>query len=847
MELSTSERIPPAADLTRTLEESEAIASGVGQPVSTTHVLLALFTVPNPARVLLSERNIDENVLLDLLPRGAHERRGAVRTVLRVAEETALRCDTRHINTLHLLVALTKAKDTIGSQLLAGALGPLGPFRNQVMSYLTGVLPRRLRDPINEARDQAREHKKPTRFRVRPVTHRPSDDWVVPRETFIDGDATPAAETPSTRPLPDRAGTYDYDDDIDDDDDDLPLIPEEDEEEAALDAPDWHTPISRAPTLLPTAYDLDKEKFPWLTSLGRNLSSLAQHGLLDAAVGRQAEMEAIIDVLGKRRANNPCLVGEPGVGKTAIAEGLAVKLVSGDADVAPLRGKVIIELDMGRITAGTALRGSFSERMQGLKKDVERARGRVVIFIDEIHTLMGAGASGEGPQDAANELKAALARGGFPCIGSTTLDEYRKFIEADPALERRFVKVLIEEPDDEQAITMLRGAAPLYEAHHGLEADDDAICAAVQLSSRFVHDRKLPGKAIDLLDLAMSRARRDDVARVDRESVARVCADIAKVPLERVLLEDATRFLDMEVTLTDRVVGHERTIAAVSETIRRNYAGFATHRPMGSFLFLGPSGVGKTELAKALADFLYGTDDALLRFDMSEFAEAHTVSRLVGAPPGYIGHDKGGQLTEAVRRRPHAVVLLDEIEKAHPDIMPLLLQVLDEGRLTDSKGRTVTFRHSVVVMTSNLGAAALKKKKSVGFGASSEAPDPDAVKTEARKHFAPELWGRIEDVCVFEHLTRAQLMTIAELFLEEAARSLRTTRNIQLSWGEQVRAQLVDEGGFDDATGARPMRQAVKRLVETPVAEAILRGEIREGDRVTLGVKAGTIVATRKR
>jgi ATP-dependent Clp protease ATP-binding subunit ClpC len=852
MDLSTSSRTPPAADLTRTLQEARAIADGVGQPLTTAHLLLALFTVPNPAEVLLAERDVDEDVLLDFLRSGGHEPSGCVKRVLDQAEQTALRCDARQANTLHLLVGFFKVKDAVAHRLLEQAIPNLPQFRNMVLSFVTGVLPRRLLQPMQDARQTTR---RPPRDE-RPRASDPRNDWVVPKGTLIDGGLPSSLEEDdlpkkvgSPRPLPDSVVAASADDEIVDDYESLLSEPPEPVKTKQKAKPKrFH--ITTLPTLPPTAYDLDPDNFPWLSSLGRNLSSLAALGELDPVVGRSAEVTQIIDVLGKRRANNPCLVGEPGVGKTAIAEGLAVKLVHGDPEVAPLEGKLIIELDMGRITAGTALRGSFSERMQGLKKDVQRAAGKVIVFIDEIHTLMGAGASGESPQDAANELKAALARGVFPCIGSTTLDEYRKHIEADPAMERRFVKILIEEPDDDACIQIMRGAAPLYEDHHRVEVSDDAIAAAVQLSSRFIHDRMLPGKALDLLDLSMSRARRSGIREVQREEVARVCAEVSKVPIDRVLLDDAARFLEMEPFLEKRVVGHAPVIARVAESIRRNYAGFVNQRPMGSFLFLGPTGVGKTELAKTLADFLYGSPDALTRIDMSEFGESHTAARLVGSPPGYVGHSEGGQLTEALRRRPHCVVLLDEIEKAHPDILPLLLQILDEGRLTDSKGRTVSFRHAVVVMTSNLGAVKPgKKTRKVGFSTSDDdhaKQDMEAALEAARGYFAPELWGRIEDKLVFGALGSKELKQIAALLLAESSGNLKTTRNIVLEWDDGVLGALVDEAGDGREAGARYMRQAVQRVVESPLSEAILRKEVREGDQVRLRAdKKGRILARR--
>jgi ATP-dependent Clp protease ATP-binding subunit ClpC len=876
---------PPAPDLACALTEARAIADGVGQPLATSHLLLALFTVPNPAEVVLAEYALNEDSFLARIDAKLGEGQAAMRNVLDAAAETALRCDARQTNTLHLLVALLKVRETQAFALLEQVLGTamVPSLRNRVMAFVMSPgLPRRLQQPIQEAKLAESAQPPPVSptapKRARKPMHDSGDDWVVPKRTMIDGrddgrDAmdsalAPSEEGSSVSVLEDEAQPAPQ-----------PLVaplpplvppmpkldakmraePPEPDADAPLPRPRPRAPVDPAlgqrgsPTMPPTAFDLDAERFPWLASLGKNLTAVAANGMLDASIGRHNELEQLIDVLGKRRANNPCLVGEPGVGKTAIVEGLAVRLVRGDPDVAPLHGKLLVELDMGRIVAGTSLRGSFSERMQGLKKDVQRAKGQVIVFIDEIHTLMGAGSTGDGPQDAANELKAALARGDFPCIGSTTHDEYRKHIEQDPALERRFVKIVVDEPDDAASIEILRGAAPLYMKHHHVDASDDAISAAVQLSSRFLHEKRLPAKAIDLLDLALSRGRRAGKTVIGRDDVARVCADVAKIPVDRVLLEDKQRFLTMEKFLHERVVGHEPVISRVSNTIRRNYAGFTTHRPLGSFLFLGPSGVGKTELAKALADFLFGTQKALIRLDMSEYSEPHTVARLVGAPPGYVGHQDGGQLTEAIRARPHAVVLLDEIEKAHADVLPILLQILDEGRLTDSKGRTVTFRHALLVMTSNLGAhAAVQKARGIGFAASTipgqkatalSAKQESAVLDDARKHLAPELWGRVEDKLVFGPLGKSELMTIANLLLSASAKSLEVNKSIALKFDESVLSWLVDQGSFDTATGARPMRQLVQRLVETPVSEAILQGEVNEGARIRLAVVDGKLVA----
>src|SRR5207248_10266103 len=442
------------------------------------------------------------------------------------------------------------------------------------------------------------------------------------------------------------------------------------------------------PARAPGRFALDPREYPFLATYARNLSSLAADQKLDPALGRDREIDELLDILGKRRANNPVLVGEPGVGKTAIVEGLAERMLAAE-------DRILVQLDVSGLVAGTQLRGSFSERLIGIKDEVKRAAGRVVVFVDELHMLIGAGAAGEGPQDAANELKAALARGEFPCIGATTHDEFRKHIQGDPALERRFVPVLVREPSPADAARILRGAAPQYEEHHQVSFLPDALEAAAQLTARYVRDRYLPDKAFAAMDLAGSRARRDGRSEVSREDVARAVARMAGLPEDRLLQPDGERFLSLERRLAARIVGHEHNISAIARAVRRNYAGFSAQRPLASFFFCGPSGVGKTETARALADELF--DGALVRIDLSEYAEPHTAARLVGAPPGYVGYGEGGQLTEAVRRRPASVVLLDEAEKAHLAVLQLLLQVLDEGQLTDGRARRIDVCRAVVI------------------------------------------------------------------------------------------------------------------------------------------------------
>jgi ATP-dependent Clp protease ATP-binding subunit ClpC len=494
--------------------------------------------------------------------------------------------------------------------------------------------------------------------------------------------------------------------------------------------------------------------------------------------------------------------------------------------------------------AGTQLRGSFSERLNGLKDEVKKADGRVVVFIDEIHTLIGAGSTGDGPQDAANELKAAMSRGEFPCIGATTHDEYRKHIATDPALERRFTPVVVNEPSVPETVYILNGVIGRYEAHHKLTFTPEALQAAASLSSKYINDRFLPDKAISVLDLAGSRCHREGKKVVEALDVARVIAKLAQLPEERLLLDDSSRLLSLEGQLRTKVIGHEDVIDRVARVIRRNYAGFASRRPMGSFLFLGPTGVGKTEMARALADVVFGSRDALIRIDMSEMSEGHGVSRLIGAPAGYVGFGEGGQLTEPVRRRPSSVVVLDEIDKAHREVLLLLLQVLEEGRLTDGKGRHVDFSNTVMILTTNLGADAFStRSRGMGFGNAAEAErsGEQAATDLARKALPPELWNRIDERCAFRPLKELEVAKIASLLLAESSKRLETEKGIRYVASDEVIELLLKSGGFDPALGARPMRQTVQRLVEGPLAERILAGDFAEGDQILVQVAAGQL------
>ncbi len=632
-----------------------------------------------------------------------------------------------------------------------------------------------------------------------------------------------------------------------------------------------------------------------LDEFGRDLTELAREGKLDPVVGRQPEIERVMQILCRRTKNNPCLIGEPGVGKTAIAEGLALRIVSGDIpDI--LRNKRIVSLDLAGLVAGTKYRGEFEERMKKVMEEVRKAEGQVVLFIDELHTLVGAGAA-EGAIDASNIMKPALARGELQCIGATTQDEFRKYIERDAALERRFQAVKVKEPSEEEAIDILKGLRERYEAHHHVEITDDALLASVQLSQRYISDRSLPDKAIDLIDEAASKVRlqqslppadvRSDRVKltklkselehqrkraseeviealqlevdelensitereeewqnqpksepvVNEHEIAAIVQSWTGIPVTKLVEAESQRLLRMESDLHERIIGQKDAVSAVSRAIRRARSGLKDpKRPMGSFIFLGPTGVGKTELAKALAAYLYEKESNMVRIDMSEYMERFAVSRLVGAPPGYVGYDEGGQLTEQVRRNPYCVVLLDEIEKAHPEVFNILLQVMEDGQLTDSQGRTVDFRNTLIIMTSNVGVRPIELDKGLGFR--DNRMDPNDPKTyesmknkmleEMKKLFRPEFLNRVDEVIVFQHLRREEILEIADLYLKRVNRQAETM-GIKIELSDSVKDLLVKEG-YDPNLGARPLRRAVQRFIEDPLSEEFLLGRFQSGD-----------------
>ena len=642
-----------------------------------------------------------------------------------------------------------------------------------------------------------------------------------------------------------------------------------------------------------------KSKTPALDSFGRDLTELAREAKLDPVIGRQKEIERVLQVLCRRTKNNPVLLGEAGVGKTAIVEGLAQKIVSHDIPEI-LADRRVVALDLAMMVAGTKYRGQFEERIKAVMNEVRRAKN-VILFIDELHTLVGAGGA-EGAIDAANVLKPSLSRGEIQCIGATTMDEYRKYIEKDGALERRFQTIIVNPPTREQTLDILRGLRDRYEAHHRVRITDEAIAQAVEFSNRYITGRVQPDKAIDVIDEAGARIRlksmtkppdlagiesqveklqiekdeavknadyeraaelrdqaeqlrhkKDEMQKawkerareadgvVNGEVVAEVVSNMTGVPLTRLEKEEAQRLLELEKELHKRVVSQDQAICAVAKSIRRARSGLKDpRRPMGSFIFAGPSGVGKTLLSKALAEFMFGNEEALVQMDMSEYMEKHNVSRLIGAPPGYVGYEEGGQLTERIRRRPYAVVLLDEIEKAHPDVFNMLLQIMEEGHLTDSFGRRVDFRNTILILTTNIGAELIRNKGGFGFGKRDEEATyekmKDMLNKEVEKHFRPEFLNRLDEVIVFKSLTRDDLVTIVDYELRKVRERLGGEHNLKLELSDDAKEFLIDKG-FNPDFGARPLRRAIEHHVEDPISEEILRGAYKDKGKIVVSVK----------
>jgi ATP-dependent Clp protease ATP-binding subunit ClpC len=817
---------------------AEELARGRNERTSTGHLLAAIATVPSDASDLLLERRLDADVLLKATRVAGDDQEGSIARAVQRARDFSVRASVREPSAIHLLFALCQERGTSAHRAIEQCGADVTKLRTAAMQRAMGLLGSR-RTPLARSTEAAGPRpasppRAPTHAPhapLVPLTPHPAKPRVAsPRPP----NAGPPAKAPSTTPKlsPTPAG---------DGPKKLRVVP----------APRASSPPNAGAAGTGLAgegaaearFELDPKRFPTLTAIGRNLTLAAARGELDPVAGREPEIERTLDVLAKRHANNPCLVGAAGVGKTSVVRGLARRIAEGK-DVGALDDRIVIEIETPTLLAGTAVRGALAERLQQIKAEVKRAEGKVVVFFDEVHTLFGPDAGDE----AASELKLALARGELACIGATTTEEYRRFIHADAALSRRFSPIEVEELSPEDAMLALESVAPTLERHHKTRFLPEALAASVRWSMRYVPDRALPDKAVSILDLAGARAQRRKLDVVRPEDVADVVADLTSVPKERLLETDRARMLRCEEILSARIVGQKHALARIATVLRRNASGFRSQRPIGSFLLLGPTGVGKTETAKAIAELLFHSPHAMTRLDFSEYAEAHAVARLIGAPPGYVGHDAGGQLTEAVRRRPYQVVLLDEIEKAHRDVLEAFLQVFDEGRLTDGRGRTIDFTNTVIVLTSNIGADAAAPAKAsrgrIGFGQAPSDPS-DAYDTRmldaARAALPPELYNRLDEVLAFAPLTRADVAEVARRMLADLACELEGTKDVRIDVSDEAIGALLDSGGFDPELGARPMRRAIARLVEAPIADLLLRGELSPGDVALVEAEAGRV------
>ena len=799
------------SELRHLQEQAEELASRRDEPLTTAHLLAAIATSPSAAADLMQERKLTVDRIMTAASGLTDTCKKPVPKALGRARELARRMSAPVATTAHVLIALLTERDSAARQTLDGCGIDIGRLRTAAMSAGQGLLGRR-----RVVGQVAAAEAQPPR---RPAPSRRPTAVTVP---FVPKGPPPRKGRRLAKPKP----------------------PDPPAPAATANPPErepQHVPEAVAKGSQPDRFELNPKRFPTLTSLGTNLTLAAARGELDPVVRREAEVEQTLDVLAKRSANNPCLVGETGVGKTSVVRALAQHIANADPK-SDLDHRIVIEIPVGELIAGTAVRGALAGRLSALRKEVLAAEGRVVLFFDEIHQLF----TGDAVEELGAELKTALAKGELPCVGTSTPEEFRRTLEADPALSRRFTRVDIEEPSRDDAFLMLERASEKLAAHHQVAYATEALALSINWSVRFLPGRALPDKAISIVDLASARVRRRDGREVNIEAVAEVVAEMADVPVERLLETDGDRMLRLESLLQGRVVGHERSLSRIARILRRNAAGLGAARPLGTFLLLGPTGVGKTETAKAVAEVLFHSAAAMTRIDLSEYGEPHSVARLLGAPPGYVGHEAGGQLTEAVRRRPYQVILLDEVEKAHPDVLVAFLPVFDEGRLTDGKGRTVDFTNTIILMTSNLGAEASgsKVRRRVGFGSESP-PDHSEVERDvvaaARATLAPELYNRIDEVLVFAALSREAVREITRRLLGDLGDKLQRVRGVGFEADDEAIEHLLDEGGFDPSLGARPMKRTIARMVEAPLAEKLLSGELGQGDVALLNVLDGKL------
>jgi ATP-dependent Clp protease ATP-binding subunit ClpC len=779
---------------------AEEMAKGRGERATTGHLLAAIASNTGGAAQLLRERRLDAEVLLKAARVLVDDHTDAVSRAVQRARELAARSPSREAGAIHLLFALCQERSTAAYRAIAQCGSDVAKLRMAAMQIALGiVMPRRTPSATQLALPPTPSHGSHPAARTAPT--------VAPRQA-----APKLVSAPASAPRARRQRSP--------------------------------SPIAKLSTSAIERFDLDPKRAPTLLAVGRNLTLAAARGELDPVLGREAEIERTLDVLAKRQGNCPVLVGTAGVGKTSVVRGLAQRIADG-REVGTLDDRIVIEIEAPSLLAGTGVRGALAERMAQIKSEAARADGRIVLFFDELCSVITA------DEEAASELKVALARGELACIGAATHEDYKRVIAPDAALARRMTAVEVVELAPDEAVLALQRVAPAFERHHGVVFAVEAMAAAVAWSARYIPDRALPDKAVGILDLAGAQARRRGDREVSREQVAAVVSETTGVPVERLLETDGARMLRLEQSMAERIVGHADALARIARVLRRNASGFRSRRPIGSFLLLGPTGVGKTETAKAIAECLFHSPHAMTRLDLSEYAEAHAVARLVGAPPGYIGHEAGGQLTDAVRKRPYQVLLLDEIEKAHRDVLEAFLQVFDDGRMTDGRGRVVDFTNVVIAMTSNIGSEVSRPttRGRIGFGGQRTERDVrdygEAVCAAARSALPPELYNRIDEVIAFAPLGREDVAEVARRMLRALAEDLQEARGVGLDVSEDAISALLDDGGFDEELGARPMRRAIGRLVEAPIAEMLLKGELKQGDVALVDVEAGRVVIDR--
>lgn len=827
-----------AQPISSAMARARDLAQKKRQPLSTAHLLIALFQCHREIAELCNANGFSEQSLLTALNAAPEEPASGVDLAVERAQKLAAASGAAEASALHVLVSLVRESRSAASQGLQSAGLSHEKLANAAREALKeppveAALPPDTQQSRQSDRRERWDRGRGTRldrFRSFALAKETESKLARTRVEQTEPIQTRAAE-PTREEKPAKARP-----------EQLALSPQTRPAAKARGRSTRARHKTPAPEIEVT-WTLDEQRFPLLCAIARNLTQLAASGEIDPVIGRDADIERLLDVLARRRGNNPLLVGAPGVGKTAVVEGLALALVKQARRGQSLtKGEpfILLEVAASSLLAGTGVRGALSERIQTLRKEVTDS-GRVLLFIDEIHGVLG-GIEGDG---LGSELKTALARGELPVIGATTDAEYRRIFERDAALARRFTRIEVSEPSRADTLRILEGIAPQYSAHHAVKYKPDALEAAVDLSVRYMPLRQLPDKAIGLLDQAAARVRRSGETSVDRVAIARVVSELVQVPVERLLMEDRQALLSLEEQLSARVVGQVRAVDAISHALRRSAAGFRGERPLGTFLFAGPTGVGKTEMAKAIAEVLF-PGIPMTRLDMSELGQSHAVARLLGAPPGYIGHEDGGQLTEAVRHRPYQLVLLDEIEKAHMQVLLALLPLLDEGRLTDGRGRTVDFTNTVIVMTSNLGVETNSKGR-IGFGdARLTAGDYAAgVLSRVRAALPPELWNRIDEPLCFLPLVESELSEIARRMLRAVGELAHAKHGVSLDIDESAVELLLRSGGFDPALGARPMRRTVSRLVEAPLAQALLAAEFQAGDRIRVGAAADVIEFSR--